>query len=296
MWFNDLKFVFYYIVLIDVIRKSVNVKNLFLCILLLFSFSGCEKKTNWSLKSQASQLIVVDGIITGENKIQSLTLAFPVTELNAKPVPVKGANMLISDEDSVFQMTEQPAGSGVYKSTKTFQAREGKNYSLLLFYGDQIISAKSAIAPASLFNFLVYSRNEDSDLYHISWVASSFSTEPPAMWEVLLDWSKVPGYQQADSAKCKARLLFYTLSTLDVSEIFAPPVERVLFPAGTRINETRYSLTPEYAEFIREVLLETQWQGGLFNTIPANVPTNLSAGGAGFFAVCGVYSISQTVP
>jgi hypothetical protein len=55
-------------------------------------------------------------------------------------------------------------------------------------------------------------------------------------------------------------------------------------------------MTPEYAEFIREVLQETQWQGGLFNTIPANVPTNLSPGGAGFFAVCGVYSISQTVP
>jgi hypothetical protein len=116
------------------------------------------------------------------------------------------------------------------------------------------------------------------------------------MWEVLLDWSKVPGYQQTDSTKCKARLLFYTLSTLDVSEIFAPTVEKVSFPAGTTINEIRYSMTPEYAEFIREVLLETQWQGGLFNTIPSNVPTNLSSGGIGFFAVCGVYSISQTVP
>jgi hypothetical protein len=116
------------------------------------------------------------------------------------------------------------------------------------------------------------------------------------MWEVLLDWSKVPGYPPADSLKCRARLLFYTLSTLDVSEIFAPAMEQISFPVGTVINETRYSLTPEYAAFIREVLLETQWQGGLFNSTPANVPTNLSAGGAGFFAVCGVYTISQTVP
>jgi hypothetical protein len=271
-------------------------KRAILYIFLLLFSSGCEKKADWQLKSQASKLIIVDGIITGENKYQSLTLNFPVTELNAKPIPVTGANMIISDEDSVFRMTEQPTGSGVYKSAKTFRAREGKNYSLLIFYGDQILSAKSTVAQASLFNFLVYSRDADSELYHISWVASSFSTEPPALWEVLLDWSKVPGYQQTDSAKCKARLLFYTLSTLDVSEIFAPSVERVSFPAGTTINETRYSLTPEYAEFIREVLLETQWQGGLFNTVPANVPTNLSAGGAGFFAVCGVYSISQIVP
>ena len=255
-------------------------KKMILYFLILLSFSGCEKKTNWQLKSQASKLVVVDGIITGELKTQSLTLTFPVTELNAKPAPVTGATILISDEDSVFNMTEQPAGSGVYKSVFPFLAREGKNYSLLIFYGDQVISAKSAMAPASVFNFLVYSKDEDSELYHISWVASSFSTEAPAMWEVLLDWSKVPGYQQTDSAKSKARLLFYTLSTLDVSEIFAPSVEKVSFPAGTTINEIRYSMTPEYAEFIREVLQETQWQGGLFNTIPANVPTNLSPGGA----------------
>jgi hypothetical protein len=83
---------------------------------------------------------------------------------------------------------------------------------------------------------------------------------------------------------------------LDVSEIFAPSVESISFPSGTKITESRYSITPEYAEFIREVLLETQWQGSLFNTTPANVTTNLSSGGAGFFAVCGVSSIYQTVP
>lgn len=272
-------------------------KRVVLYIMILVSFSGCEKKTNWQIKSHTSKQIVVDGIITGGfSTIQTLTLTFPVSELNAAPLPVTGANMLISDEDSVFQMTEQPAGSGVYKSVKPFQAREGKNYSLLIFYGDQVISAKSAMVAGSIFNFLVYLKDEDSGLYHISWVASSFSTEPAAMWEVLLDWSKVPGYQQTDSTKCKARLLFYTLSTLDVSEIFAPAIEKISFPAGTTIKETRYSLTPEYAEFIREVLLETQWQGGLFNSVPADVPTNLSAGGYGFFAVCGVYYIIQTVP
>lgn len=271
-------------------------KRVFLFILILLSFSACEKKTDWTLKSQSSNLIVVDGIITSEIKIQTLKLTFPVSDLNAKPAPVTGAILQISDEDSVFHMAEQPIGSGMYYSVPPFSAREGKNYTLLIFYGKQVISAKSAVVPSKVFNFLVYSKNQNSGLYNISWVASSFSTASPAMWEVLLDWSKVPGYQQADSTKNKARMLFYTLSTLDVSEIFAPTLESVSFPSGTEITETRYSLTPEYAEYIREVLLETQWQGSLFNTAPANVPTNLSAGGAGFFAVCGVSSIFQTVP
>ena len=271
-------------------------KRLIFCFLILFFFSGCEKKINWPLKGEPGKLVVVDGIITGQPaKTQVLTLTFPVSELNARPAPVTGAILQISDEDSVFHMTESPAGSGVYHSNEQFYAREGKNYSLLIFYKDQVISAKSAIASAKTFDFLLTSKDENSGLYHISWVASSFSTGSPAMWEVKLNWSGVSGYEHADSNSTRARLCFYTLSTLDVSEIFAPSLEKISFPYGTIITETRYSLTPDYAEFIREVLLETQWQGGLFNSVPANVTTNLSKGGAGFFAVCGVNSLTQVL-
>jgi hypothetical protein len=271
-------------------------KKIVLYIVLVVFFSGCEKKTDWTINSKVSNLIVMDGIISSDVVTQSLKLTRPVTELNAVPAPVTGASILISDEDSVFHLNEQPAGSGIYKSTVPFGARKNKHYSLLLYYNGQVISAKSVMVAATPFNFLVYTKDDNSSLFHVSWVGSSFSTTGPAMWEVLLDWSKAPGYQNIDSAKCTARLIFYTLSTLDVSQIFAPSMEKVSFPSGTKITETKYYITPEYAEFIREVLLETQWQGGLFNTTPANVPTNLSAGGAGFFAVCGDYIISQTVP
>jgi hypothetical protein len=265
-------------------------------IMVVLGLASCVKKTDWTLQTQKSNRIVLDGTITSDLKTQTLKLSRTVTELNGIADPVTGATVQISNEDSVFSMIENPAGSGIYKSERPFLAVAGKNYSLLIFYQDQVISAKSAALPGEAFSFLVYSKNDDNGLYSISWVASSFTTAEPAMWEVTLDWSRVPGYQHGDSLSTHARMLFYTLSTLDVSEIFAPAVESVMFPAGTTINETRYSITPEYAEFIREVLLETQWQGGLFNSVPANVPTNMSTGGAGFFAVCGTYTISQSVP
>ena len=271
-------------------------KRALFLLLILTSLSGCEKKTSWSLKGQLPNLVVVDCILTDKVVNQTITLTFPVSELDKTPAPVTGATVQVTDEDSVFHMQETPSGSGIYKSVNPFSAREGKNYTLHIFYENQIITAKSVIAPAEFFNFLSYTKNQSSGLYNISWVASSFTTSSPAMWEVLLDWSKVPGYQQLDSTKTKARMLFYTLTTLDVSQIFAPSVESISFPSGTQITENRYSMTPDYAEFVREVLLETQWQGSLFNTAPANVPTNLSSGGAGFFAVCGVSSIYQTVP
>jgi hypothetical protein len=89
--------------------------------------------------------------------------------------------------------------------------------------------------------------------------------------------------------------LFYTLKTLDVSEVFAPAVEEISFPAGTIIEERRYSLTAAHAEYLRTLLSETTWQGGLFTTPSANVATNLSAGATGFFGVCAVTSLSVTV-
>jgi hypothetical protein len=90
-------------------------------------------------------------------------------------------------------------------------------------------------------------------------------------------------------------MLFYTLPTLDVSEIFAPEMEKILFPGGTIITERRYSLTPGHAEFIRELMLETNWTGGLFSLANSNVMTNLSDGAIGYFGACSVTSLSLTV-
>jgi hypothetical protein len=151
------------------------------------------------------------------------------------------------------------------------------------------------MVPGKTFPELIYKKNDDNNLYYIDYVASSFEAENPAMWEILIDWSFVPGYENIDPEACKKKLLFYTLPTLDVSQVFAPLVEQVYFPAGTRIVERRYSLTDEHAAYIRTLLLETSWQGGIFPSDPANGISNLSEGAFGFFGICAVNSISLTV-
>ncbi|MCO5267212.1 MAG: hypothetical protein M9948_15220, partial [Lentimicrobium sp.] len=62
----------------------------------------------------------------------------------------------------------------------------------------------------------------------------------------------------------------------------------IRFPSGTTITERKYSLTTEHAAYLRALLSETTWQGGLFNTAPANLPTNLSGNGMGYFGICAV--------
>lgn len=270
-------------------------KRASLYLILCMLMASCVKQTSWDVPGGASNLVAVDGILTNEPKTQTIVINHPVNKLNEPAAPISGAIVLIHTADSSWNLTENPAGSGQYQTPSTFIAVLNKTYTLNIFSGSSVYSAKAAMVAGMTFTQLTYVKDDNDTLFHVDYVASAFSSNQPAMWEVLLDWTKVPGYQNTDTAKCKARLLFYTLPTLDVSEIFAPVVEQVSFPRGTQITERRYSLAPPHAEFIREMLLETSWQGGLFPTAAANVTTNLSSGAVGFFGVCAVTQLSLIV-
>jgi hypothetical protein len=270
-------------------------------VLLILLSTACVKQVDWPIHNQTGDLIVVDGILTNEEKTQTITLSRPVTNLGETPLMISNANIVVSNEDSTWNLAEDTLNPGKYNTPSTFTAIPGKNYSLLIYNQGKVYSAKAAMAPGSVFPILHYSKDESDDLYHIDFVASAFTAGEPAMWEILIDWSKVPGYDTLDPSRNHARLLFYTLKTLDVSEVFAPVVENVTFPTtaieGQQavIEQRRYSLTPEHAEFIRTMLLETEWQGSLFGSASANIATNLSSGATGFFGVCAVNTVSITV-
>jgi hypothetical protein len=270
-------------------------KKILFYVLFLFIFMGCEEKSNLQFESQQSDFIIVDGMITSEVKAHSIILTKPVTSLNEEPLPVSGAVVIISDETSSQTLTEQPANSGVYKTTSNFSAEMGKNYSLLISYNGNVYNAKANMAQGYYFTPLRYKKNASNELYHIDWVASPYNAQRFSMYEILLDWSIVPGYETLNPDSCKARLLYYTLPTLDVNQVLASEMEKVSFPVGTVITEKNYSLTAEHAEFVRSLLMETNWQGGLFDASHANVATNLSNGAFGFFSVCDVNTISMTV-
>ena len=269
-------------------------KNILLFILSLI-FVSCEKQINWELKAKPNNFIVVDGIITDERKAQKVKLSFPVDQLNKEPMPVSGAIVLLSNEDFVYPLIENPAGSGFYKADSTFMALINKHYTLQIYYQNKFYSAKTGIISGISFSPLIYSKNSTDEMYHIDWVTNSFNTNNFAIFEVLLDWSLLPQYQNINPDSCKAKLYYYSLPTLDVSEVIAPGKQKVSFPLGTIITERRYSLTPEHAAYFRALLLETNWQGGLFDSERANLPTNLSAGAIGFFGACSVTSLSLTV-
>ncbi len=270
-------------------------KRLCTYLLLILLLSSCEEQKDWVLQPGNTDFVVVDGIITNELKIQSVNLSKPLSGLNEKPMPVSGATMLVSSNQLVYNFHEDLLRPGTYVSDQAFAGIKNKTYSLLITSGNRVYSSKAVLAPPFDFVFLQYRKTTADKNYRITLVASAFHPMRPAMYEILLDWSAIPAYANVNPDSCKAKLLFYTLPTLDVSEVFAPSLEKTVFPAGTLITERRYSLTDEHAAFIRALLLETTWQGGFFNTASANVPTNLSDGAIGFFGASGVVEKQEVV-
>jgi len=270
--------------------------NRLICIFIfLVLLTGCVKQADWPMPGQAPGLLVVEAILTDEPKTHSVRLTQPVADLNEIPQPVTDAIVVISDPDTSWTLTADPANPGIYLTDSLFAAHLNNTYTLQIIRGEKIYSAQASMVPGKVFNELIYKQDPGNGWYYIDWVASAFSADNPALWEVVIDWSAVPGFETQDPDSCRARLLFFTLPTIDVSEIFAPVMEQTFFPAGTFITERRYSLTPGHAEFLRELMLETNWQGSMFPTANANVSSNLSSGAVGYFGVCAVTELSLVV-
>jgi len=272
-------------------------KKIFSILLLIVLLASCEDKSDWDIKTASNDYVVVDAIITSEFKFQTIVLSKPVKTINGKPEPVSGATVIISSSQQVYNFHENPAQAGNYISDIEFAGIRNRTYSVSITAGNKVFSAKAVLEPPALLTDLAgipYQQVNDS-MYRLTKSPNNYNPAKPAMFEIVLDWSKVSGYQNEDSASCRVKLFFYSLPTIDVSEVFAPLLEKVWFPKATVITQRRYSLTDEHAAFLRAMLLETTWTGGYFDTAPANVPTNMSDGALGFFGACGVVEKQEIV-
>lgn len=270
--------------------KLRNKINPLLLILPLLLISGCEERIDWLLKPDYQSVLVVDGMITSEARQHTIRLTTSYTQLNSEPGKASGAQVIISDKDSSWTLTEFPVNSGLYRTKPFFAAKLNVQYTLFISYQSQVYSAKATMVKGNPL-VPVHYQKKNNGLFQINWIANPYNPRKPAMFTIFLDWSGVPGYSDIPPDSCRALIKAYSLPTLDVSEVLAPEAEKVFFPAGTVITELKYSLSDEYAAFLRAMLLETSWSGGFFDTAPANLPTNLSGGALGFFAVCEEHSV-----
>ncbi len=257
-------------------------------IVVLMIFFSCEKAIDWQFQMNADTTkIVVDGIITSENKHQTIKLSLPVACYNCPPRMISGASVVVSDGTKDHVFTEDSLNKGVYVSNEQFYGVPGNTYYLTVIYKGKTYSAQAEMISVTDFEKVSYVLDTTKNLYKLTNLPNVFSLNENAMYEITIDMSELPEYADSSYEQSHIVLYYYRLTSIDISEIAHPDKEKIYFPYGSKITEKKYSLTPEHAEFLRSLLLETEWRGGLYDIEQGNVETNITDG-YGYFGACAV--------
>ena len=261
-----------------------------LSLLVLFQGACNEEAIEWDLQTHLPDLLVVEGRITNERKAHEIILSRPVADPSDQPEPVSRA--VVALFDGVRAELLEESSPGIYLTDSTYRAVISRIYRLYILLDGVEYSAVSRLVPVRRLNPLQYHRVAGGvDRYELDLQ----ETDDASMVEILLDWSRVPGFRDLPADQTHARIVYYTVKSIDVNKIFRPSKEHVFFPAGTTVTRTKYSMNDSQENFVRTLMAETEWRGGYFDVQPGNVRTNLSEGAVGYFSVSAVVSDSSVI-
>lgn len=259
-------------------------------ILLLFMYvlaTACEEAIDLPLHSNDLDILVVEGILTNEKINHRIRLSHPYISQNKKSVPASGALVRITNGADSVSLIEFPTGSGEYYTPKV-RAVFGETYTLLIRYRGKEYFAKDSSVPVEPMQALEYSNVEG--LYTLNFNETG---QNPYFIDHTITWKNTVSCTTGST--CEGRIVFYDLKTIDVNESFKPEKARFNFPVNSIVVRKKYSVSAAYQTFLRSVLSETEWRGGVFDVQRANTTTNLSNGAIGFFAISTVVSDTTIV-
>ncbi|MEO0899735.1 MAG: DUF4249 family protein [Bacteroidota bacterium] len=257
-------------------------KTLILLFPLCFLLS-CEEEIFWSLDTDTTEKLVVEAILTDERKIQEIKLSTSFASLNGVPRAVDDATIFLRANGQEIQFLADSSQKGRYLSAAPFRIVGQVTYELEIRWENQVYQASSVLSSKPILPTLRFIEDSARSRFFLANVGQVFNPNEEALVEVLIDWA-----DQTDSLPNQALLYFYSFSSIHISEFLKPNKERVFFPAGSKVIATKYGLNEAYGDFLRALVIETEWNGLFYYSNPENLPTNLSNGALGFFSTCAV--------
>lgn len=263
--------------------------------MLFLAVCGCEKEIPWEFSSIEDRIVVIECLITNEKALHPVNISLSMNSPLEKPEYITDAVVSISTDDTVYEYHADTTNPGIFVPDSAFRGVTDKMYELRVVYNNQLYSAESYMIPVTDFRNIQYAEYPyDDNTYYLTRTSVIYNPVEASMIEVYLDWSNVTGFENENPENCKVKAYFYNLRTIDVSQVFAPGKEEIIFPKGTSVIEKKYSLNPDQEEYIRTLLSESEWKGGFFDVEPSNIATNID-GGIGYFCATTVISHSYTI-
>jgi len=251
-----------------------------LTLMILLLCSSCEEPIDWEAQSGNNNQLVIEAIFTNESQFQHIYLSESWDQRTGGPVPVTDAIcQLIRPTDTIpfIAQGSQDDSIGTYQSSIPFPCRLGETYQLNIQRDGVTYSAQTQVGAVRSSDPLTLLPALD-DSVRIDYNQLLYRPLDQAWYEIMAQWTDAV---TGDTGR--ARVLLYTFDRIDAPSALAPSKAILRFPEGTRFVRTKYGVTDDYADYLRAVLLNTEWAGGFFDESPSNTPNNFTPSTLGYF-------------
>ncbi len=264
-------------------------KTIRIFILLGISFGllhGCTERIDIELEQEFTRLSVEGYVTADKNTFQFVRLTKTAGYFsNEPPPPVSGATVSVDDGTNLFMFTEDQQNPGYYRPPQDFQGIPGKKYQLSVELAEEIagtthFEATETMPPLSddIDSIRIIYRS-DFDF----WAIKFYGYDPPG-----------PNFYMFNAIR-NGVLITDSIQKVNVTDdklvdnsyingAYVMILDRTELNPGDQFTLITSSISEEYYNYILGLQAELHPKNPLFSGPPANVTTNLSSGGVGYFA------------
>jgi hypothetical protein len=253
-------------------------------VVLLFTCMSCEEVIDWDLPISANSELVIEAIVTNEEINQEIRLTLSHSNINDDPIGVTDAVVQVTSDTEMIDFILIDGEKGLYRTKVPFAASKDVTYHLMVRWNGIEYQASSQLSFVSALDPIVFS-SVGQDSLTLEEIGSIYHPLEQSMYKVNISWDHL-----VPSESSRAQMLFYTFKTIDGSQLLPPEKEKVFFPPGSIVTVRKFGLNPDFASYLRTLVLETEWQGGAFDEASSSLVSNISSHAHGFFSVTAVVS------
>jgi hypothetical protein len=271
-------------------------KRTILLFAVAITIASCTEKVELELGELTEPRLVVEGWITDQVKPHRVRLTTSRSYFENQPAPViSGAHVTIDDGEQTVVLQEQPAGSGEYFTPPDHAGQVGRLYRLRIEHDGESWEATDMMRPVPPIDSIAFEpatngfgNNTEEGYYVRIW-----THELPGLGDHYRWKSWVNGESRSDSLKAAS---FTDDALYDGAQVAGVIVDWIRAVPGDTVRVEQHAISKQAYDVILAILMNTEWRGGIFDPPPANVPSNISNGGFGFFGAASVKERTAIVP
>ena len=281
-------------------------RKITIIILTLLAAVSCVEDFVPDIKESDVRRVVVDAVLTTDTTAHCVRLSASApygTPSERIPV-ISGASVRLSDGTSQIELKEE-SGTGCYYTPEDYAGEVGKTYTLTID-GEDVgesfhLESKDIMPPCGV-------RADAYDYYKMTdslWVFAIWGQDLPGIISHYAadlrvngeghgygQWVFIDGYQMFDGNYLNGgEYLFYSaFDPLGTAGKETPPLKE-----GDVVEVYFYSLSDFFYSFMTAMMSESIAHMPLFSPQPANIPTNITGGSAGIFALAHCTKMSLVI-